>query len=238
MEAAYDTKYTLEFALVVDSSADMAPFMPRVKEFLRKMTEEVPRLCRSWERDVHQVRVRLIDFADYETEGEEAIRETRFFTLPEEEAEFTAALDAIATDGRGGNGPKNGLEALYTAMTSDWTPIRNSLCGRHVIVLVSNACPLRLHERAACAAYPREAMPKTVEELEDVWREQDEEKTTKFSTRGKRLCLIVPEDWNRNGHTWTSIDWELSAFTPWDAECSFLGDDTVRILSEIIVIEN
>lgn len=215
MEFSQGVQYKLDIAFVIDATGSMGPIMAQVKEQARSLGDKI---CDALEKDgkhVAQLRMRVIDFGDFGTEGDEAIHQTEFFTMPDGKAQFQKAIDDIVFDGRGGDDPENALEALYVAMNSDWVELNSDagMKGRHIIVLMTDAYPLNLQERAGSYGYPDD-LPNDINMLEGVWSAGAQDAMTQLSPRNKRLLLFAPSGADRNGHTWEAVSsWENTTMT-------------------------
>lgn len=111
--------HNLDFVFCVDGTGSMAPRIESVKEVIRKFPTNLAEEMADDGYDIESIRAKIIVFRDYRFDGENAMRISPFFKLPEEANEFERCLDGISAEG-GGDGPKNGLEALYYAMKSDF----------------------------------------------------------------------------------------------------------------------
>lgn len=197
--------YKFDIAFVIDATGSMSPIIDEVKRYVLRFGEMLTREYENNGLPVDKVRVRVIDFADYATEMDEAVRQTEFFSLPEDGQKFADAVNKIDWEYRGGDIPENALEALYVAMKSDWTAIKPVERGRHIIVLISDAPPLELQEREGCIGYDASEFPKDIEELHRLWDECD---GLSLSARNKRLVLFVPDEDDGEGHSWNNVsDW-------------------------------
>lgn len=161
--------YTVDVALVIDATGDMEPCLERVKRWIGRYLERIPQVLAERGRSLRQLRVRVITFRDLAFDGAQALQQSRFFTLPQEQALLQQTLDAIRPMG-GGDPPESALEALAAAMQSDWA--REGVRRRHVVVLFSNADAVPLGDplRLASPDYP-DGMPADLQELSDRWHD-------------------------------------------------------------------
>ena len=209
--------YIIDIVFVVDATNGGA-IIDNVKEGIKQINEQLYKGFEAWRgisREQLPLREKLVFFGDYATEADKAIIQTEFFDMATQKEEFEKQLEREDIKMRGGDSPENGLEALFTAINSDWTPIGKGVYGRHVIVLISDAYPLRLYERDGCPGYVADDFPSNVAELESIWNESDYYKTTTLSRRHKRLILCVPggEDYHRR--TWQDVScWEHVSLNP------------------------
>lgn len=203
-------KYEFEFVLCADTTGSMM-----LSDFFEELKESLPSFRKNFieflqksagvnpdDSDI-DIRLKLISFKDYAFDAENAMQESRFFTLDAEADDLRKFMDGIELGG-GGDEPENALEALALALESDWTtaPITfntGNMFRRKCIVLWTDAPALMLGERAGCYGYP-EGIPENFNELHDWWEEFG-----KNMRRKNRLILFVP-----NEYPWDEIDNEWS----------------------------
>lgn len=235
--------YKLDIVFVIDATGSMDPIMKEVKARALTMGEEIKTEMAKASRPISEMRLRVIDFGDYATEADEAIRQTDFFSMPADKQKFEDAVQGIDYEGRGGDAPENALEALYVAMMSDWTKIGLLEKGRHIIVLMTDAYPLHLQERKECVGYPADDFPPDLETLQKIWIEKDydennrpnPDKTTQLSASGKRLLIFAPDGKDALNHSWQPLTgWEQSTFTAVDPTRGLLDMPLDGIIAEIV----
>lgn len=202
--------YKMDIVFCIDNTYSMFPCINEIKEKAKNFSD----ICRTTfdggNRPIAQLRVKVVEFGDFATDGPTAIMEHGFFTLPDQNAEFEAAINSISLvteDGnpKGGDIPENGWEAVVTAMRSDWTPINKSAGekGRHIICVLTDAPPLELGSRQGCIGYPAN-MPESTEDLFDLWEGGSQEFATSLSPDSKRLVVFGPAD-EENGNSWAQL---------------------------------
>lgn len=203
----FSMDYNFDVCFVLDVSGSMAPIMPKVKEQIKMAPCRLVDDLACAGRKVGQLRVALVTFTDFATDGDGAIRATRFFSVPDEEAEFFRAVDAVRI-GKGGD-RHNGLEALYRAILMDWTPL-GAQRGRHIIVEVTNRAALPLGARGA-------AYPANIASLENVWMEGSDDSRIRLNPRFKRLMLYAPscKEWDDVRGWDYSLSYELEENGDW-----------------------
>ena len=214
METRFNHIYgcIIDLVLCIDGTASMSGIIERVKGVAKDsygmVIDAVTRGGRSI-KDV-EFRVRCVVFRDYLADGEKAMEESRFFSVADEAemAAFEAFVNGIEAEG-GGDGPENALEAIFTAMKSDWNP-RGGRFRRQIIVVFTDAPFLPLHEssRVAAPSYPLDA-PKTLEELQTLFEKGDQ--TMMYAPKNGRLIIYAPKD----GTEWPRFKtWERTWFVP------------------------
>ena len=178
--------FDIEIVLCIDSTGSMGPYFERTK----KVINDYEKLLEEYRSKLNSFRIQVISFGDY-YDGPDAVKKSRFFDLFKEKDELIEHIDNIEYIGKGADIPENGLEALYEAVETEWTPKNKESLNRKIIIIISDAPPLELQERADVLGYP-DYYPKDLKELETIYNE-------KFADKyyGK-LLLIVPTDtsWN------------------------------------------
>ena len=236
MGQGFQTDYIIDICFVIDSTGSMNPIIDTVKQNALQMRDEIVAGMDAANKHVNPLRVRVVDFADFATEFDDALHASVFFELPAQEDAFKACVDAIdigeAIGGKGGDIPENALEALWLAMRSEWAPIPAGKKGRHIIVLFTDAPPLALRERSGCVGYYDDDYPENIQKMAEAWNESDsvQGKQCKLSCKNKRLILFAPEN---NG--WDEIiSWEDVLYTPVDAGTGLDNISMSDIVEEIV----
>ena len=121
----------IDMVFVLDVTGNMGFFVDRFRRNLLPMLRQ--RL--SERAETAKIRFRIITFRDYMSDGEEAIYRSRFYLMPEEEAELNRELQRVECYG-GGDSTENGMEARYFALTSAFAAGEES---RLYIFLLANA---------------------------------------------------------------------------------------------------
>ena len=204
--------YNIDLVLCIDGTGSMSGIIEHVKsvakEFYGMVIDAMTKAGKAIKDD--EFRVRCVVFRDYGCDGEKAMEESRFFSVADEAeaAAFEAFVSGITAEG-GGDGPENALEAIFTAMKSDWNP-RGGRFRRQIIVVFTDAPFLPLHEssRVAAPIYPLDA-PKTLEELQTLFEKGDQ--TMMYAPKNGRLIIYAPKD----GTEWPRFKtWERTWFVP------------------------
>ena len=226
--------YKVDIALVIDATGSMSPVIEWLQKNAISFGEQIKKRMEKEDKPVSQLRMRLIDFADFETEQYDAIHESDFYTIPAEQAEFEQKVNQIEYDCRGGDIPENALEALWVAMMSHWVDLSGQTKGRHIIILITDAPPLNLGERNGCLGYVPEDYPESVEEMERYWQ-GDICRTLRLSPGNKRLILLAPEGDDGQGHSWSAVSrWENTAYLPVKSDCGGGDVDLDDVIGEIL----
>ena len=190
----------VDLVLCIDATASMAPYLEEVKANVLSIWQKLVESMEEYEYEVEQLRVKVIAFRDYAYDKEPMV-ESKFFTLPEQQKEYTDFIDGIEAKG-GGGGAENALEAIALALKSDWTT--GGARRRHVVLVFTDAPALPLGARAGCPGYPS-GMPKDLAQLGTWWEGIDPTFEGTFQPRNGRLIAFVPnaepwvemQAWNR-----------------------------------------
>lgn len=183
------TKRNIDVVFCIDGTGSMVPCIESVKsnarrfhlEFVKEMTEQGS--------EIDMMRIKVIVFRDYHDDGANAMVESPFYELPADNEDFVRFLTGIVATG-GGDGPENGLEAIYKAMLSDFT---TGVKDRQVIVLFSDADALELRARASEPGYPSDMVD--FDGLIETWSctgAKAQEAGFKLRDRNKRLVIFAP----------------------------------------------
>ena len=184
----FGKKRNIDVVFCIDGTGSMAPCIESVKSNARRFHLEFVSAMTDLGSEIDSMRVKVIVFRDYHDDGEDAMVESHFFELPTDTADFEKFLAEISANG-GGDGPENGLEALYFAMKSDFTTGKND---RQVIVLFTDADALELKERASEANYPSDMVDESG--LKQIWECMSQDSKLKLRDANKRLIMFAPDN--------------------------------------------
>lgn len=180
------TKRNIDLVFCIDGTGSMAPYIEAVKSNARRFHKEFAAEMTKRNSDIDSMRIKVIVFRDYHDDGDDSMTESPFFELPADTAEFEKYLSGVSAFG-GGDGPENGLEALYYAMKSDFV---TGSKDRQVIVLFSDADALALKQREGEACYPADMVDD--DGLLETWMCMQTH-SSRLRERNKRLVIFAPE---------------------------------------------
>ena len=103
-------------------------------------------------------------------------------------ADYEKFLNNVSASG-GGDGPENGLEALFYAMQSEFD--NSSKNNRQVIVMFTDADALDLGARKKSSVYPADMVD--MPGLTKMWIGKDQERVGYLNQRTKRLVIFAPK---------------------------------------------
>lgn len=184
--------YNVDLVICIDATGSMDPILDEVKRTAMSFYHLFQEGMEASGKNVTQLRVKVIAFRDYEIDAQPMVQ-SRFFVLPEEEVQLQAFVDGIEASG-GGDEPECALEALATALNSDW--VTTGAKRRHAVLLFTDASAHPLAERAGCPGYPRD-LPRTLPDLGAWWSGTTQKFYSKFQPKNGRLVAFVPhkEPW-------------------------------------------
>ena len=202
-------KRNIDVVFCIDGTGSMYPCIENVKSNARRFHLEFVSAMTDLGSEIDSMRVKVIVFRDYECDGKESMVESPFYELPDDDADFAAFLAGVAPSG-GGDGPENGLEALYLAMKSDFSTGPND---RQVIVLFSDAeaLPLKESKRVVNPDYPADMVDE--DGLQVAWMCMSQDSSYKLRERSKRLVMFAPAGTKYNE---ISTSFNRSIFEPVD----------------------
>lgn len=182
-----------DIVLVMDATGSMTNLFDTVKKLALSLDQRIRDGLLDKNRPLVKLRIKVITFRDVYVDSE-WLKESRFFTLPDESAEFHEYVEQLRAIG-GGDEPENALEALSMAFKTNFIEkrVHNAARARHIVILLTDASAHKLDDsrRSACAAYPND-MPKNLTEFKAAWEELD--------PQAKRLALFAP-----NVYPWTEL---------------------------------
>ena len=198
-DAAVDTNVDIVFA--IDGTGSMQPLIDKVKNLTLTFHKELENGLAEKRRKIHSLRIKVIVFRDYYIDGDYAMQQSKFFTLPEENKAFYDYVAGIRAGG-GGDEPESGLEALAEALRSDF--VQEGAKKRHVIVLFTDASahPYEKQQNGVPKNYPKN-MFRNLPELYRAWGHGQDflgasTKSVQMNRDAKRLVLFAPSvyPWN------------------------------------------
>ena len=185
----------------IDATGSMGGVIDMVKGNAIHLYEDVMESMALKGKTIDTLRVKLIAFRDYLSDGENAMLASEFFDLPLKSREFEECVKSIEAFG-GGDDPEDGLEALGYAIKSHWN--NEGMKKRQVIVVWTDAPTHSLGEGKAAPNYPTK-MAKSFSELTQWWGDSQNEGYINQSA--KRLLLFAPDCdyWNTISDTWDNV---------------------------------
>jgi len=134
--AGQGLKYNVDIVMCIDCTGSMGDLLSTVKTNALKFWPDLKERCDKKGKEISELRIRVIGFRDFYADEGNAIQDSDFFNIPDQESEFKSFVNGLVPAG-GGDEPENGLEALAMAINSDWT--KGGDRRRHVVVVWSDA---------------------------------------------------------------------------------------------------
>ena len=196
-------QYHVDIVFCIDCSGSMGPVIDLVKEKVRKFPIDLKDALATKEKQVHELRIRVVAFRDLESDSD-ALEISEFFMVEPstDSANFESFVSRLGASG-GGDEPESGLEALAIAMGSDWTDHGDK--QRHLIVMFTDASAHKLEDRvgavpAAFSGY----IPDSLDVLTDMW---DGGVGVKLKTDAHQLIIFGPDayPWNMISDAWNDV---------------------------------
>ena len=188
-------EYFVDIVMCIDATGSMSPIIDEVKANALSIYERFVEGMEETDRNVEQLRIKVIAFRDYWCDAE-PMKESKFFTLPAENDVFQAFVNGITASG-GGDEAENALEAIALALKSDWTTGGSN--RRHIVLVFSDAPALAFSARSGAASYPA-GMPADIAALGAWWEGTDQSLSSTYQASKGRLVAFVP-----NAEPWTEM---------------------------------
>ncbi len=150
MNNVFKKERNIDIVFCIDATSSMGPCIENVRKNAKLFYRNfVDTMANGYQSEVSSVRIQIVTFRDLECDTD-AIVKSEFFELPSDNDLFEAYLNRITPRG-GGDYKESGLEALYTAMTTQWEAKRQN--DRQVIVLFTDADAIDFGEKAKRTGY-------------------------------------------------------------------------------------
>jgi len=201
MGSNYNVSYNVDLAFCIDATQSMGNLLDTVKANAVNFYDDLTKVMEEKKKYIDKLRVRLIIFRDYLSDGNQAMLSTDFFSLPEEENDLAKILESVKPMG-GGDDPEDGLEALAYAMKSKWNT--EGAKKRHIIVVWSDDGTHNLGFCKAAPNYPPK-MAADFDELTAWWGDAYQEGV--MDNKAKRLIIFAPdkEYWSNISELWDNV---------------------------------
>lgn len=175
----------IDIVFCIDATSSMGPCIDNVRKNATKLYQEfTDKMLREYNSEIDSLRIQVVVFRDLECD-EQALIKSEFFELPNDTKSFENFLNKITPRG-GGDYKESGLEALYTAMTTEWIARRDG--DRQIIVLFTDSDAIDFTEKRNRTGYQN-----MFDEAEFVatWFSAVGNKN-KLQERCKRLVMFAP----------------------------------------------
>ena len=217
-------KYTVDVVMCIDCTGSMADIMNTVKAHALHFYPDLKKALDEKDKHVEALRIKIIGFRDFYADGDEAMRESPFYNIPEQQDELQTFVNGLEPKG-GGDEPENGLEALALAIRSPWNSTGDK--KRQIIVVYTDASAHPLEKSGSKPGnYPGD-IPRTFSDLSSWWSGQD----SLISQSAQRLIIYAPDTM-----PWSDISnvWENTIHYPSQAGTGLKDLDYETILAAIV----
>ena len=189
--------YAVDIVFGIDVTGSMTPILDAVKANALGFYDDVQTNLTAKGKNVTQLRVRIVAFRDFVADGDAALEESPFYTLPAERADFSEFVNGLIPQG-GGDHPESGLEAVAVAINSPWTTTGDR---RRQVIVVWTDQPAHTLDPSVVPADLSSRVPADFSALTDAW----EDDQGLMGSNSKRLILFAPD-----GPGWSDISavWE------------------------------
>ncbi len=189
--------YAVDIVFAIDVTGSMTPILDAVKTNALGFYDDVQTNLTAKGKNVEQLRVRVVAFRDFAADGDAALEESAFYTLPAERADFAEFVNGLIPQG-GGDHPESGLEAVAVSINSPWTTTGDR---RRQVIVVWTDQPAHSLDPSVVPADLSSRVPADFSALTDAW----EDEQGQMGSNSKRLILFAPD-----GPGWSDISavWE------------------------------
>ena len=201
------SRYSIDIVFAIDVTGSMGDTLSNVKKMAIGFHKRLNDGMNKKVKEIETLRARVITFGDLFDEGEEAIRWTKFFNLPEENEDFCNFVNGLEAAG-GGDEPESALEALWLAIRSPWRKV--SYKSRQIIVLFTDASAHPISNHKIKDFQDSMKFPTSIYEIESGWGMASDPGV--MSRTAKRLLVFAPEvdPWTEI-ENWENTTWYTSA---------------------------
>jgi hypothetical protein len=191
--------YAVDIVFCIDVTGSMAPILDSVKANALGFYDDVQTNLTAKGKNVEQLRVRVVAFRDFVADGDAALEESPFFTLPAERAGFAEFVNGLIPQG-GGDQPESGLEAVAVAINSPWTTTGDR---RRQVIVVWTDQPAHTLDPSVIPADLSSRVPADFSALTDAW----EDEQGSMGSNSKRLILFAPDGpgWSDISSVWENV---------------------------------
>ena len=199
------TSRKLDIVFCMDGTGSMDCCIESVKNNARLLYKKIQEEMERNSNVVDALRIKVIVFRDYKSDGANAMVESEFFELPADEKYFDDYLSKIEAIGGCGE-DANGLEALYYAMKSNFAATDKK--DRQIIVLFADTPPIPIKNRKGYPYYPDDMVD--YNGLIYTWN-KFQGYDSSLTEKGKRLIMYAP---SQSEYDRLSRQLEKSIFVP------------------------
>ena len=214
--------YAVDIVFCIDVTGSMTPILDAVKANALGFYDDVQTNLTAKGKNVAQLRVRVVAFRDFVADGDAALEESPFYSLPDERNGFSEFVNGLIAEG-GGDAAESGLEAVALAVNSPWTTTGDR---RRQVIVVWTDQPAHQLDPSVVPADLASRVPADFSAFTDVW----EDEQGLMGSSSKRLILFAPD-----GPGWSDISavWENVVHHPSQAGGGLSDVDYGTIIDSI-----
>jgi len=214
--------YAVDIVFCVDVTGSMTPILDAVKANALGFYNDVQTNLTAKGKNVAQLRVRVVAFRDFVADGDAALEESPFYSLPDDRNGFSEFVNGLIAEG-GGDAAESGLEAVALAVNSPWTTTGDR---RRQVIVVWTDQPAHPLDPSVVPADLASRVPADFSAFTDVW----EDEQGLMGSSSKRLILFAPD-----GPGWSDISavWENVVHHPSQAGGGLSDVDYGTIIDSI-----
>ena len=214
--------YAVDIVFCVDVTGSMTPILDAVKANALGFYNDVQTNLTAKGKNVAQLRVRVVAFRDFLADGDAALEESPFYSLPDDRNGFSEFVNGLIAEG-GGDAAESGLEAVALAVNSPWTTTGDR---RRQVIVVWTDQPAHPLDPSVVPADLTSRVPTDFSAFTDVW----EDEQGLMGSSSKRLILFAPD-----GPGWSDISavWENVVHHPSQAGGGLSDVDYGTIIDSI-----
>lgn len=175
----------VDIVFCIDGSKSMAGGFDSLRTKIENFDGEMRSRFFELGIDVGSVRAKLIVFREYGID-EVPMEISNWLELPDDGDILADKLHNIVLSGRPYT-PKNGFEALFYAMKSDFVENPND---RQIIIMVTGSDALDMEARVTSSNYPADMGD--LPDLVDMWMGRSSDTNLKLGRYNKRLVMFAP----------------------------------------------
>ena len=98
---AQGLKYNVDIVMCIDCTGSMGDLLDTVKANALKFYPDLKARCDAKGKEISEVRIRVIGFRDFYADESNAIEDSGFYSIPEQEAEFKSFVGKLVPAGGG-----------------------------------------------------------------------------------------------------------------------------------------
>ena len=179
----------LDIVFCIDCTGSMIHSLENFKVMCSHLYDSITEQTENMFMILKKCRIRIIAFSNIPSDEENALQDSGFFVLPDENESFLSFVKLLTIQGKGSQKEGCGLKALALAMASNWqehefnSKVKNTY--RHLIVLATDAPAHNLGQVDTVEKLYSNNILLDYEELIDNWEGN--------MPKGKKLIMFAPE---------------------------------------------